>query len=107
MRFKIDWASLIVGSKFTVLALFYFVFEGNFPSTSSRGAYIWRGDLMEGFLHYQFGGLIFGGAYTCRGLFSEFYGIVTLYIYFSFLFSATKEHLSWKSWADTVGEYSI
>ena len=27
------------------------------------GAYIWRGDLMEGFLRYQFGGLIFGGAY--------------------------------------------
>ena len=35
MRFKIDWASLIAGSKFTVFALFYFVF----------------------------GGLIFGGAY--------------------------------------------
>jgi len=29
---------------------------------------------MEGFLHHQFGGLIFGGAYTWRGLFSEFYG---------------------------------
>ena len=37
MRFKIDWASLIVGSKFTVFDLFYFVFEGNFPSTSRRG----------------------------------------------------------------------
>ena len=75
MRFKIDWASLIVGKKFTVFALFYFVFEGNFPSTSPRGAYIWRGDLTEGFLRYEFGGLIFGGAYTWRGLFSEFYGI--------------------------------
>ena len=31
LRFKIDWASLIVGSKFTVFALVYFVFEGNFP----------------------------------------------------------------------------
>ena len=60
MRFKIDWASLIVGSKFTVFALFYFVFEGNFPSTSPRGAYIWRGDLTEGFLRYDIGGLIFG-----------------------------------------------
>ena len=49
MRFKINWASLIIGSKFTVFALFYFVFEGNFPSTSPRGAYIWRGDLTEGF----------------------------------------------------------
>ena len=69
MRFKIDWASLIVGSKFTVFALFYFVFEGNFPSTSpGGGAYIWRGDLTEGFLCYRFGGLyleglIHGGAY--------------------------------------------
>ena len=76
MSFKIDWASLIVESKFTVLVLFYFLFEGNFPSTSPRGAYIWRGDLMEGFLRYRFGGLIFGGAYTWRGLFSEFYGMI-------------------------------
>ena len=37
LRFKIDWASLIVGSKFTIFALFYFVFEGNFPSTSPGG----------------------------------------------------------------------
>ena len=37
LRFKIDWASLIVGSEFTVFSLFYFVFEGNFPSTSPRG----------------------------------------------------------------------
>ena len=28
--FKIDWANLIVGRKFTVFALFYLVFEGNF-----------------------------------------------------------------------------
>ena len=61
MRFKIDWASLIVGSKFTVFALFYFVFEGNFPSTSTPGAYIWRDDLTEGFLRYRFGGLYFEG----------------------------------------------
>ena len=54
------------------LALFYFVFEGNFPSTSPRGAYIWRGSLTEGFLRYRFGRLIFGEAYTWRGLFSEF-----------------------------------
>ena len=32
LRFKIDWASLIVESKFTVFALFNCVFEGNFPS---------------------------------------------------------------------------
>ena len=81
LHFKIDWASLIVpaplsvGSKFTCFSLFYFVFEGNFPGTSPRGAYIWTGDVTEGFLRYRFGGHIFGGAYTWRGIFSEFYGI--------------------------------
>ena len=30
LRFKIDWASLIVGRKFAVFALFYFVTESNF-----------------------------------------------------------------------------
>ena len=72
MRFKIDLVSLIVRGKFTVFAFFYFVFEDNFPSTSPRGAYIWRGDLTEGFLRYRFGGLIFG-------LFSEFYGICVIF----------------------------
>ena len=57
MRFKIHWASLTVGTKLTVFPLFYFVFEGNFPSASPRGAYIWRGDLTEGFLCDPFGGL--------------------------------------------------
>ena len=69
MCFKIDWASLIVGSKFTVCALFYFVFKGNFSNKSPRGAYIWTGDLMEGFCVTGLGGalylegLIHGGAY--------------------------------------------
>ena len=77
LRFKTDWANLIVGSKFTVFALFYFVFEGNFPSTSSPrgrggGAYIWRGDLTEDFFALPVWG---GGAYIWRGLFSELYGI--------------------------------
>ena len=43
------------------------------------GAYIWRGDLTQGFLRYEFGGwwgLILGGAYTWKSLFSEFYGIL-------------------------------
>ena len=38
--------------------------RGQIASTSPPGAYIWRGDLTEGFLPYDFGGLIFGGAYT-------------------------------------------
>ena len=60
MHFKIDWAFLIVGSKFTVLDLFYFVFEGIFPSTNPAGLIFGGGDdLTEGFLCYRFGGIIF------------------------------------------------
>ena len=63
LRFKIG----IIGSKFPVFALFYFVFGGNFPSTSPRGgAYIWRGDLTEGFF-----ALPVWGAYIWRGLYTE------------------------------------
>ena len=47
LRVEIDWASPIVGRKFTFFALFYFVFEGTFPSTSPGGGG---------------GGRIFGGA---------------------------------------------
>ena len=68
-HFKIDWANLIVGRKFTVFALFYVVFEGNFQVQAPGGAYIWRGDLTEGFLVPSLGGLnikeglTHGGAY--------------------------------------------
>ena len=37
LHFKLDRASLIVGSKFTIFSLFYVVSEGNFPSTSPWG----------------------------------------------------------------------
>ena len=58
---QLGW--LIVGRKFTVFALFYFIFEGNFQAQAAQGAYIGRGDVTAGFLRYEFGGLIFGGAY--------------------------------------------
>ena len=47
-----------------MFALVYFVLEGKFQVQAPRGAYIRRGDLTEGFLRYDVGGLIFGGAYT-------------------------------------------
>ena len=47
-RFKVYWASLIFGRKFTVFPLFYFVFEGNFQVQAPRG------------------GLIFGGAVSIK-----------------------------------------
>ena len=43
LRFKLDWTSLIVGSKFTVFALCYFVFEDNFPGTSPWGGLTYGG----------------------------------------------------------------
>ena len=53
------------GRRFTIFALFYFVFEGKFqvqaPPRGGGGAYIWRGDLAEGFW----------GAYIWRGLYME------------------------------------
>ena len=77
MRFKMDWASLIVGSKFTVFALFYFAFEGHFLSTSPRRAYIcMRGRFNEGTSRYRF-----WGAYIWRGVYMEglIFGILRYY----------------------------
>ena len=59
MRFKIDWASLIPGRKFTVFLCFTLYLR----AISKYKPPKWRGDLTEGFLRYEFGGLIFGGAY--------------------------------------------
>ena len=70
---RLSW--LVVGRKFTIFALFCFVFEGKFQVQAPRRAYIRRGGLTEGFLRYEFGGLIIGEAYTWRGLFSGFYDI--------------------------------
>ena len=97
MRFKIDWASLIVGSKLTIFALFYFVFVGNFPSTSPLGGlYLegpfnggffalpdWRGLYLEGIIH--------GGAYFRNFTvfyFRLFYFILFFQIYF-YLYTST------------------
>ena len=66
---------LIVGRKFTVFAMSFFAFQGNFQVQAPGGAYIRRGDFTEGLKLYKFGGLIFEEAYTWRGLFSEFHGI--------------------------------
>ena len=98
MRFKIDWASLILGRKFTV----FFVLFCTFLRTISKynpppgGAYISRGDLTDGFLRYEFGGLIFGGAYTWRGLFSVFYGIyLKLFLVLHHHFGGPKSGAYW------------
>ena len=77
LSFKIDSASCIVERKLTVFALLTLYLRAISkykPPGGGGGAYIWWCDLTEGSLRYEFGGVIFGGAYTWRGLFSEFYG---------------------------------
>ena len=59
---------------FPLLLCFTLYLRAIFHVQAPGGAYIWRGDLTEGFSRYRFGGLILGGAYTWRGLFSGFYG---------------------------------
>ena len=61
MRFEIGWASLIVGTKFTVFVSFYFVFECIYSKGKLPGAYIWRGGLTEGFSLSLCGGLYLEG----------------------------------------------
>ena len=50
-----------MGRKFTIFALFYFVFEDKFQVQDPRGAYIRRGDLTEGFCVTILGGLYLEG----------------------------------------------
>ena len=67
--FQIRFASLIVGSKFTFLLCLSLYLRAISKYKPPVGAYIWRGDLTEAFLRYEFGGglylegLIRGGAY--------------------------------------------
>ena len=61
-----------------------FEFEGNFQvqAREGGGAYIWRGDLTEGFLRYEFGGLYLKGLIHGRAYFRNFtvqYRVVAKY----------------------------
>ena len=65
LRFKINWASLIVGRKFTVFALFSLEFEGNFQVQAPGSLYL------EGRFNGGFFTLRVWGAYIWRGLYME------------------------------------
>ena len=77
LRFKIDWASLIVGRVFTVFTLFYFVFKGNFQ-VQAPGALYLEGRFTGGFF-----ALRVWGAYIWRGLYMEglIFGILRYIVY--------------------------
>ena len=64
LRFKISWASLIVVSKFTVFALFYFVFGGQFSTYNPPGGLYLEGRFDGGFFALPvWGGLYLVGLY--------------------------------------------
>ena len=63
LRFKIDWANLIVGSKFTVVCFVLLCICGQFSTYKPLGSLYLEGRFNGGFSRYRFGGLIFGGAY--------------------------------------------
>ena len=77
--------SFIVGKKFTLFALFYFVFEGNFqvqapppPGGGRWGGLYLEGQFNRGFFAIQVSGLVSGGAYFWNFM-------VVFIIYFVFL----------------------
>ena len=90
MRFKIDWASLVVRRKFTVFALLYYVFEGNFQVHPPRG-----GLYLEGRFNGGFFALRVWGAYIWRGLYME-----------GLIFEILRYLQSWTKVLGTVLQYS-
>ena len=73
LRFKLDWASLIVGSKFTVFAHCFTLYLGAIFQVQAPG-----GLYLEGRFNGGFFALPVWGTYIWRGLFSEFYGNVRI-----------------------------
>ena len=67
MRFKIDWASLIVRSKFTVLLCFTLYVRAIFPVQAPGGLIL----ILEGRFNGGFFVLPVWGAYFWGGLFLE------------------------------------
>ena len=84
MRFKTDWASHIGGKKFTVLFVFTLYLRAIFQVQAPGGLYL------EGRFNGGFFALPVWGAYTGRGLFSEFYGML-ISITITLLFNFEKE----------------
>ena len=73
--FQNDWAGLIVGRKFTVLLCVTLYLRAISKYKPPGGLYL-EGRFNGGFFALRVWGLIFEGAYTWKGLFSEFYGTI-------------------------------
>ena len=71
--FKINWASRIVGSKSSILALFNLYLRIIFQVQAPGGLIFWRGDLTEFFLCITgLGGLYLEGLIHGRAYFQNF-----------------------------------
>ena len=53
LHLKINWASLLPGRKFTDILCFTLYLRAISKYKPPGG--LWRGDLMKGFMHYEFG----------------------------------------------------
>ena len=69
MHFKIDWASLIVGRKFTIFCYVLLCISGQFSKYKPPWGLYLEGRFNGGFFALPARGLIFGGVYTWRDLF--------------------------------------
>ena len=75
----------VVGRKFIIFFFVLLCIRGQIPSTSPPGGLYSERRFNRGFF-----GLRFWGAYTLRGLFSEFYGMFSYDVRRSFLDKLTK-----------------
>ena len=87
MCFKIDWVSLIVGRKFTILLCFTLYLRAISKYKPPGGLYL------EGRFNGGFFALRVWGAYTWRGLFSEFYGSFSMGFKYGRIPAVSKAHL--------------
>ena len=71
LSFKFDWAGLQWEGNLPFLLCFT-LNSRQIPGTLLRGAYIQRGDLTEGFLRYDLGGLYLKGLVHARAYFRNF-----------------------------------
>ena len=78
--FKIDWLRSLQLKGNLLFLLCFTLYLRAISKYKPPSGHIWRDDVTEGFLPCEFGGLIFGGAYTRRGIFS---GILRLLVLFA------------------------
>ena len=76
LRFEIDWASLLLGRKFTVFLCFILYLKAISKYKPPRGGLIFGGAIYR----RVFVTLRVWGAYIWRGLFAEFYGTLAQWV---------------------------